>query len=130
MATPAGSSRDQFRELPREQPAENPDRALPRIRWPHPGWPILSLIGVWLLGLVLAVFVPALIVPPTERQAPAGEVLLALGCTIAGAAVMAGVGLTFLRRHEDPVATAFGVVPAMTVTAGGLIMAATKLTGV
>lgn len=90
---------------------------------------MLLLIGLWTLGLLLAVFVPALIVAPTAGQAPTGRVLLALGCTLAGAAIMAGVGLTFLRRHEDPVATAFGVVPAITVTIGGMIMAATKLTG-
>jgi hypothetical protein len=105
------------------------DKALAPIRWPHPGRPTLTLIALWTVGLLLAVFVPALIVAPTEGRAPTGEVLLALSCTLVGAAVMAGVGFTFLRRHEDPVATAFGVVPAITVTIGGLIMAATKLTG-
>jgi hypothetical protein len=117
MTSPTGASR------------HSADRAVPPIRWPHPGWPTLTLIGVWVLGMLLAVFVPALIVPPTERQAPTGQVLAALGCTIAGALIMVGVGLAFLRRHGDPVATAFGVVPGIAVTIGGLILAATKLTG-
>jgi hypothetical protein len=117
MASESGSSR------------HGQDKALAPIRWPHPGWKTLSLIGLWMVGGLLAVFVPALIVPPTAGRAPTGEVLAALSCTLAGAAVMAGVGFTFLRRHEDPVALAFGVVPAITVTIGGLIMAATKLTG-
>jgi hypothetical protein len=79
--------------------------------------------------MLLAVFVPALIVPPAQSVAPTGEVLAAFGCTLVGALIMATVGFLFLRRHDEPVGTAFGVVPAITVTIGGLIMAATKLTG-
>jgi hypothetical protein len=90
---------------------------------------MLALIGLWVVGMLIAVFVPALIVPPSQDTAPTGEVLLALGFTFLGALVMLAVGLVFWRRHEDPVATAFGAVPAIAVVAGGLIMAATKLTG-
>jgi hypothetical protein len=104
-------------------------RANAPIRWPHPGWPVLSLIGIWVLGLLLAVGVPALIVSPGAQHAPNADVFLAFGCTLAGALVMTGVGLAFLRRHEDPVATAFGIVPAIAVTVCGLIMMATKLPG-
>jgi hypothetical protein len=114
---------------PTNRARHEPERELAPIRWPHPGWAFLALLGVWLVGLMLAVFVPALIVPPGENTAPTGDVLLALGCTFLGAMVMLGVGLAFWRRHEDPVATTFGVVPAIAVIAGGVIMAATKLTG-
>lgn len=100
---------------------------MPPVRWPHLGRAVLGLIAVWLVGLVLAVVVPALIVPPGAATAPTGDVVLALVSTVLGAAIMIGVGLVFLRRHEDPVATAFGVVPGITLIAGGLIMAATKL---
>lgn len=106
------------------------ERELPPIRWPHPGKAFLALVAVWLVGLLLAVFVPALIVPPGQRTGQVGEVLLAFAFTVAGALVMTAVGLAFWRRHEDPVATTFGIVPAIAVTAGGIIMVATKLTGV
>lgn len=106
-----------------------PEKAVAPIRWPHPGAATLVLIGVWVVGMLLAVFVPALIVPPSEESAPTGEVLTALGFTFLGAVIMIGVGITFMRRHEEPVATAFGVVSGLTVLVGGLIMAATKLTG-
>ncbi|MFZ5872466.1 MAG: hypothetical protein ACOYXW_18325 [Actinomycetota bacterium] len=118
MTTPVGRGRHDV------------ERELPPIRWPHPGRVFIALIGVWLLGLMLAVFVPALIVPPGDPTAPTGQVLLAFACTLAGALVMTGVGLVFWRRHEDPVATVFGVVPAIAVVAGGVVMMATKLTGV
>ena len=111
MTTPSGTSR------------HAPDRALPPIRWPHPGWQTLALILLWLVGMLVAVFVPALIVPPSQPSAPTDQVLLALGCTFLGAAIMFAVGIVFWRRHEDPVATAFGVVPAIAVGVGGLIMA-------
>ena len=105
------------------------EKAVAPIRWPHPGAATLVLIGVWVLGMLLAVFVPALIVPPSQESAPMGQVLTALGCTFLGALVMIGVGIAFMRRHDEPVATAFGVVSGITVFVGGLIMAATKLTG-
>lgn len=107
--------------------SHDPEPVMAPVRWPHPGRAVLVLIGVWMVGLALAVVVPALIVPPGAATAPTGDVLLALVSTVVGAAVMIGVGLVFLRRHEDPVATAFGVVPGVTLIAGGLIMAATKL---
>jgi hypothetical protein len=39
-------------------------RAQAPIRWPHPDRPALALFGVWAFGLVVALLVPALIVPP------------------------------------------------------------------
>jgi len=106
-----------------------PARELPPIRWPHPGWRFLSMVALWLLGLGLAVVVPALIVAPGQTAAPTGDVLLAFAFTLVGALVMAGVGLVFWLRHEDPVATVFGVVPAVAVLIGGIIMMAVKLSG-
>lgn len=109
-------------------PAPEPgERALAPVRWPHPGWPTLLMIGVWFLALLLAVLVPAIIVPPTETEAPGSKVLLAFACTVVGAAVMAIVGVVLHRWHNSPLAWSFGLVPAIAVTVGGMIMAMTKL---
>lgn len=108
---------------------ESGGKAVRPFRRPHADKLVLALIVVWILGMILAIFVPALIVPPSGGEATVGEVLLALGFTLAGAAVMIGVGFVFMRRYRDPVATAFGFLSGVTVTLGGLIMAATKLTG-
>src|SRR5680860_1102342 len=97
---------------PAEESRDTPERAMPPIRWPHPGRATLALIGVWVLGMLLAVFVPALI---------------AFACTLAGAAVMTGVGWLLHRKYDEPLAWSFGLVPALTVTVGGIIMMATKL---
>lgn len=99
------------------------------IRWPHMNGAVLALIGVWLAGVLLALFVPALIVPPTEEDAPTGDVLLAVGCTAAGSLIMIGVGVVFMRRHDEPLLGAFPIVSGVTFLVGGMILAATKLTG-
>lgn len=102
------------------------ERAVPPVKWPHPGWPTIAAILVWFAGMLLAVLVPAIIVPPTQDQAEAGRVLLAFSCTLAGAVVMAVVGWLLHRWHNAPLAWSFGMVPAVTVTVGGIIMAASK----
>jgi hypothetical protein len=110
-----------------EESRQSPERAMPPIRWPHPGRTTLALIGVWVLGMLLAVFVPALIVPPGVSSAEVGPVLLAFGCTVAGSLVMVAVGWLLHRKYDEPLAWSFGLVPAITVTVGGIIMMATKL---
>jgi hypothetical protein len=110
------------------EPAPAPgERAVAPVKWPHPGWPTLAMLGVWVLGMLLAVFVPALIVPPAEDAAPGDRVLLAFSCTVVGAAVMAGVGALLHKWHNQPLAWSFGMVPAITVLVGGTIIAMTKL---
>lgn len=104
-----------------------PERAMAPIRWPHPGMATLGLIGVWSLGMLLAVFVPALIVPPGATEAATGEAVLAFGCTVAGALVMIATGWLLHRRYDEPLAWSFGLVPAVTVVIGGVIMLATKV---
>lgn len=106
------------------QPAE---RAMAPIRWPHPGRATLGLVGVWVLGMLVAVFVPAVVVPPTATTAATGAVLLAFTFTLLGAAIMIATGWMMHRRHDEPLAWAFGLVPAITVVVGGIIMVAAKL---
>lgn len=110
---------------PDPEPAPG-ERELAPVRWPHPGWPTIALILVWVAAMLLAVLVPALIVPPTQDEAPGGQVLLAFSCTVVGAAVMVAVGVLLHKWHNQPLAWSFGVVPALTVTIGGIIMAGTK----
>ena len=115
--------------LPPEPPPEGDERAVAPVRWPHPGWPTLAMIGVWVLGGLLAVFVPALIVAPTEQNPDGARVLLAFSCTVAGALVMAAVGWVLHRWHGEPLAWSFGVVPAIAVFIGGIVMAGAKYYG-
>ncbi|GAB2690540.1 hypothetical protein GCM10027194_26100 [Thalassiella azotivora] len=99
---------------------------MPPMHWPHPTAGVLALIGLWVAGMLLAVLVPAVLVPPGEAAAaPGGEVALAFGCTVLGALVMAAVGMLLYRRTHQPLAWAFGAVPAVTVVIGGAIIAAT-----
>ncbi|HEX5533162.1 MAG TPA: hypothetical protein VFX33_05425 [Actinomycetales bacterium] len=110
------------------EPAPAPgDRAVPPVRWPHPGWATIALILAWFLALLLAALVPALIVSPTASSAPGGKVLLAFLCTVAGAGIMAVIGAVLHRMHNTPIAWSFGMVPAITVFIGGIIIAMTKL---
>ena len=114
-------------QVTRDPSRHAPERAMAPIRWPHPGSGTFMLIGVWVLGMLIAVFVPALIVPPGAQEAPTGEVFAAFACTVAGAAVMIGAGWRLHRKYDEPLAWSFGLVPGVTVVVGGIIMAATKL---
>ncbi|MFP5347722.1 MAG: hypothetical protein ACLGIA_11940 [Actinomycetes bacterium] len=110
------------------EPTPGPgDRAVAPVKWPHPGWPTLAMIGIWVVGMFIAVFVPALIVPPTEVGAPGSKVLLAFLATVVGAIVMAVVGSILHKWHNAPLAWSFGLVPAVAVVIGGMIIAMTKL---
>ncbi len=111
----------------RQASSHTPERAMAPIRWPHPGGATLGLVGVWVVGMLVAVFVPAVVVPPTSTQAETGPVLVAFGFTLVGAAIMVAAGWLLHRRHDEPLAWAVGVVPGLTVVIGGIIMVATKL---
>jgi hypothetical protein len=105
------------------------DRAQARLRWPHPDRASLLIVGVWVFGLVLALLVPALIVGPGET-APADEVWTAFTCTIIGATIMLGAAAALYRHSKDWADAVWGAVPATSVILGGVILTATKLTGV
>lgn len=109
---------------------QDSERNFPPIRWPHPEPVVLVLLFVWVLALLLAVFVPALIVPPGADGAETSDVWLAFSCTVVGAVIMTVVGLLLYRRTREPIAAAFAVVPSFTVLVGGVIVVATKITGV
>lgn len=108
---------------------ERAQRAQPPLRWPQPDRQSVLIVGVWVLGLILALLVPALIVGPTELTAPAGQVWTAFGCTVVGAIVMLLAAAALYRHSGDWADLVWGVVPAVSVIVGGVIFTATKLSG-
>ena len=121
MVTPASSN--QRREDAGEVRAQAP------IRWPHPTGAAVALVALWIVGLALALFVPAAIVSPMARTAPSGHVWTAFAVTILGSAVMIGAASLLWRRTGDAAFFIMGAVPAFATIAGGAIFAASKLTG-
>lgn len=109
--------------VPRDNRAQAP------IRWPRPTPGGIALVLLWLVGVALALFVPALIVRPGELTAPTEDVLTALGCTIVGTVIMMVTSYILYRRTREVGLVIVGAVPAFACLAGGIILAASKLTG-
>jgi hypothetical protein len=103
------------------------DRAQAPIRWFHPDAPTVFLVGLWAAGVIVALFVPALIVAPTAKHPPTSSVWTAFGLTVVGTVVMVLAAGGLWRRSKDPAVLVMGIVPAVVCIAGGLILAATKL---
>jgi len=59
MVTPAAGN--QHRQDVAEERAQAP------IRWPHPNSHDISLVGLWAVGIFVALFLPALFVAPTAN---------------------------------------------------------------
>jgi heme/copper-type cytochrome/quinol oxidase subunit 4 len=105
------------------------ERAQAPIRWPRPDKFTLGLIVAWLVGLVVALAVPAFIVPPTAQHPSTGQTWFAFAFTLIGALIMLTVStLHYRREHEFTVAT-MATVCAIAVVVGGIILVATKLGG-
>ena len=96
------------------------------IRWPRPDRTSLLFTAVWAIGLAIALVAPALIVPPGERSAEVGPVLLALSMTVFGALIMLLAAFGLWRKFREPLVSVLGAVPAIAVVAGGIMLAATK----
>lgn len=116
-----------------DQPAPTPapragDRAQAPIRWPHPSRGSLAVFGVWAVGAVVALFVPAFIVGPGEQAASTSAVWTAFSMTVLGAVIMIAALAVLWRRTKDSGALVLGCVPAIAVVAGGVILTASKLT--
>ena len=104
-------------------------RAQAPIRWPRPDRFTLGLIAVWVVGLVIALAVPAAIVPPTARNPSPGQTWLAFLFTMIGAGIMLTVSMIQYRRKRDPSVLTLGGVSAVAVILGGIILVATPLGG-
>jgi|SRR5215212_5874645 hypothetical protein len=109
-------------------PAEE-ERAQAPIRWPRPDRFTLVLVAVWVAGLVIALAVPALIVPPTEQHPSTGQTWLAFVFTAIGAAIMLTVSTIHYRRTREASVLTLSGVAAVAVVLGGIILVATKLGG-
>jgi hypothetical protein len=110
-------------------PAGSAERAQPPIRWPRPDAVGVVLILLWLAGVALALFVPALIVSPGKEVAPTEDVVWALVCTVVGTLVMMTTAYILYRRTREVGFAVLGAVPAFSCLAMGIVLAATKLTG-
>lgn len=99
------------------------------IRWPRPDRATLGLAAVWLVGLVIALGLPAAVVSPTARNPSTGATWLAFAFTMVGASIMLTVSAIHYRRKRDPSVLTYGGVSAVAVVLGGIILVATKLGG-
>jgi hypothetical protein len=105
------------------------NRAQAPIRWPRPDRGSVILGAIWAAGLLIALVVPALIVPPNATNPNVGRTWFAFLFTAIGAGIMLGVSLTQFRRKRDGSILTVGTVSAIAVILGGIILVATKLGG-
>jgi hypothetical protein len=99
------------------------------IRWPRPDRGSVIIGAVWVLGLLIALAVPALIVPPSATHPDVGRTWFAFLFTVIGAGIMLGMSLVQFRRNRDGAILTLGSVSAIAVFLGGIILVATKLGG-
>lgn len=110
-------------------PGPTGNQAQAPIKWPKLGAVDAVLGLLWLGGVALALVVPALIVRPGELTAPTEDVVMALIVTSVGVVIMAATAYILYRRTREVGYFVLGGVPAFACFAGGVILAATKLTG-
>ncbi len=104
-------------------------RAQAPIRWPRPDRFTLGLVAVFVVGLVIALAVPATIVPPSARNPSAGQTWLAFLFTLIGVVIMLAAVTVHYRRKKEVSIVTLGAVSAIAVLLGGIIIVATKLGG-
>jgi hypothetical protein len=105
------------------------NRAQAPIRWPRPDRGSVVLGAIWVLGLLIALVVPALIVPPNTTNPNVGRTWFAFLFTVIGTFIMIAVSLLQFRRKRDGAILTLGTVSAIAVFLGGIILVATKLGG-
>ncbi len=104
-------------------------RAQAPIRWPHPDRLTVSAVTTWVLGLLIGLAIPAAIVSPNRKFAPAGRVWTAFSFSVLGAVLMIGAAAVHWRRRGQAESLVLGAVPAVTVLVGGIILATAKIYG-
>jgi len=107
--------------------AQAEEHAQPPIRWPHPNRSSVLTIALWALGLLVALGVPAAIVPPNQKTATAAAAWTAFAFTALGAAFMITATAWHFRRTKDSGILLLGIVPGATVMIGGIILATVKI---
>ena len=96
-------------------PSERPSRAS-----------VLSLLIIG-VGYLISLVAPSLLVSPSAPSAPMSRVLAAFGFTLLGVAVSVVAGFLAFRRTGNWAWLIITGVPAVTLVAGGAILAATKV---
>ncbi len=99
------------------------------IRWPRPERGTVIAIVAWVVGLLIALIVPALIVSPSKTTAPVDQAWTAFGFTALGAVIMFAATISQWRRTGDAASMVLGAVPASTVVVGGIILTTSKIYG-
>lgn len=103
------------------------NRAQAPIRWPKADATTIGAVAVWALGLVVALAVPALIVPPGSRGADPSDIWTAFAISVVGSAIVL-FSMAFLwRRKGEAGLLILGLVPAFATVSGGIIFATTML---
>jgi hypothetical protein len=99
------------------------------IRWPRPDRTVVVLIATYVIGLIIALLVPALIVPPKSEHPEVGRAWFAFLFTVIGAAIMLVSALLHFRHERDGTILTLATVSAISVFLGGIILVAVKLGG-
>lgn len=107
------------------RPTDN--RAQAPIRWPRPDGTTITTLVLWLSGLVVALVVPAAIVPPGSDSAPTDKIWTAFAVSCVGAVITLGSTVFHLRRKGDSAVLILGLVPAFAAIVGGVIFASTMI---
>ncbi len=107
--------------------SSNDNRAQAPIRWPRPERRTVVLIAVWVVGLVIALAIPAAIVPPSTKNPAVGQTWTAFAFTMLGALVMGAASIAHYRNKRDTSVLTLGGVAAAALVLGGIILVASKL---
>ena len=105
------------------------DRAQAPIRWSRPEASSVVLGVIYFIGLIIALAVPALIVPPSATHPEVGRTWFAFLFTVIGAGTMLVASLLHFRRKRDGTVLTLATVSAISVFLGGIILVAVKLGG-
>jgi hypothetical protein len=114
-------------------PVHDPEPLPLRRRNPplHPGPPtsrssMVSLVVI-VIGYLISLGAPSLVVSPGATSAPLSRVVAAFGLTVLGVVISLGAGLLAFRRTHNWAWLIITGVPAVSLIAGGAILAATKV---
>ncbi len=84
----------------------------------------LAVIGV---GYLIGLAAPSLVVSPSEPSATVSRVVTAFALTLLGVAISLAAGLLAFRRDRNWAWLIITGVPAVTLVAGGAVLAASKV---
>ena len=103
---------------------ENPARN--RIGWHTDSLVHLVIVG---LGYLIGLLGPALVVPPGQKGAPDSRILAAFSITVLGVAIAMVAASHAYKARRNWSWLVIGIVPALSLLAGGAILAAVKAGG-